>query len=213
MATTGTNVGIDLRVTCGTRSRNPYSNEIPAGPIRSRRKSPNHATALNPVTAQPKSGLVRILLDPDSIHALAPVDVPTLLGDLERIRGTLWAHMLQRPPADASSLVRDIENEVLTIPEVARELRFTRAYVYEAVRRGDITALRTGKYIRVRRTDLRAWLEGRSTKGLDPQAKGVDSPRHAASRASPGSRARTAASVSDRIHATRRPTAHPLNTV
>jgi excisionase family DNA binding protein len=49
-------------------------------------------------------------------------------------------------------------HDLLTVPEVAAELRFTRGYVYEAIRRGELPAVRKGKYVRLRRGDLAAWL-------------------------------------------------------
>jgi excisionase family DNA binding protein len=154
-----------------------------------------------------KSDLVRILLEPQRIAGLAAADVPTLLGDLERVRAALWDRMLRGSRAETPTAAGDAD-EVLTVPEVALELRFTRAYVYEAVRRGDVTAVRKGKYVRIRRADLRAWLEGRPPNELDPRPARADSSRHVAVRAAPRSRARAAAGVSAEIHTSRQATPH-----
>jgi excisionase family DNA binding protein len=49
------------------------------------------------------------------------------------------------------------EDGWFTIPEVARRLRLATSYCYQLARRGDLPALRTGKYVRVRASDLREW--------------------------------------------------------
>ena len=117
--------------------------------------------------ADGKTDLARVLAEPHRIAEIPGADIPDLLGHLEQLRATLWARMIREPAAPVRDLASDAGDEVLTVPEVARELRFTRAYVYEAVRRGDLHALRKGRYVRVRRAELRAWLEGRLPKGLD----------------------------------------------
>jgi excisionase family DNA binding protein len=157
----------------------------------------------------PPPDLVRVLLEPQRIVRLEAADVPALLGDLERVRAALWNRLIGGSRVETPAPVQDVAGEVLTVPEVARELRFTRAYVYEAVRRGDVAAVRKGKYVRIQRTDLRAWLEGRPVKGLDRMPRDADSSRHAPLRVGPRSRARTGAGVSARIHASTQVTAPP----
>jgi excisionase family DNA binding protein len=107
-----------------------------------------------------KSDLVHVLVEPELVATLAAADVPILLGELERVRVALWDRMLRGSAMREEVPASDSVDEVLTVPEVARELRFTRAYVYEAVRRSDVTAVRKGKFVRIRRADLRAWLDG-----------------------------------------------------
>ncbi len=153
----------------------------------------------------PSPDLVRVLLEPQRIGGLAAADVPTLLGDLEQVRAALWNRMIGGFRVDTPAPVKDTTDEILTVPEVARELRFTRAYIYEAVRRGDVAAVRKGKYVRIRRADLRAWLEGRPAKGLDLPPPRADSSRYAPVRVGPRSRARAAAGVSARIQASLQP--------
>ena len=49
---------------------------------------------------------------------------------------------------------------MLTVPEVASRLTFKPAYVYE-LRLRRLPAVRQGKYVRVRESDLVAWIESR----------------------------------------------------
>jgi excisionase family DNA binding protein len=156
------------------------------------------------VIADFRPDLLRILLEPQRIAELAAHDIPAFLGDLERVRAALWGRMLHGGKTDTTASAVDSVDEVLTVPEVARELKFTRAYIYEAVRRGDVAAIRQGKYVRIRRQDLRAWLAGRPAKALDRQPVARDSAGHAAMRVGPRLRARAAGDVSGRIHASGR---------
>ena len=91
-------------------------------------------------------------------------------------------------------------DEILTVADVSDELRFTRSYVYEAIRRGDLAAVRKGKYVRVRRSDLRAWLDGHSPRSLDARPALPDSDRHAPTRHDRMSLSSPSARVSRRIH-------------
>jgi excisionase family DNA binding protein len=81
-----------------------------------------------------------------------------------------------RDPAGAAG------EQILTVAEVAAELRFTRGYVYDAVRSGQLSAVRTGKYVRIRRAALRAWLDGRQAISLDVHGEPSDSVRLTARR-------------------------------
>ena len=124
--------------------------------------------------------LAPLLADLRRLAHLDAGDIPALLGALEEVRTSLWTQLL-RPPAPAP---RDatVDDELLTVPEIAAEVKFTRGYVYESVRRGDLVAVRKGKYVRVRRADLRAWLDGPSAPPLDARHSRPDSARHAATR-------------------------------
>ncbi len=50
------------------------------------------------------------------------------------------------------------DDQLLTVPEVAQLLRFDEAYVYQLARTGRLPAVRQGKYVRVRRSSLQAWI-------------------------------------------------------
>ena len=174
-------------------------------PVRSVRSGPG----LGPVIADAKAEVARVLAEPHRIAEISATDIPALLGHLEQARAALWARMIREPVPASRDRADDAADEVLTVPEVARELRFTRAYVYEAVRRGDLHAVRKGRYVRIMRHDLRVWLEGRPPKGLDAQAGARDSSRHAAARVGPRSGARASVGVSPRIRIRAQPLPPP----
>lgn len=61
-------------------------------------------------------------------HRLAELevgDIPTILGDLERLRATLWARMIRAWGMEVRAPAVDDDEKILTVPEVAREPRFT----------------------------------------------------------------------------------------
>jgi len=153
--------------------------------------------------------LARVLLEPHRIVGLSATDISVLLGHLEQTRAALWARMIREPVPAVRDRPDDASDEVLTVPEVARELRFTRANVYEAVRRHDLRAVRKGRYVRITRPDLRAWLEGRSPNELDVRPGYRDSSRHVAARVGPRSRARASVGVPPQIHTQAQPSRSP----
>lgn len=121
----------------------------------------------------PDLGLV--LGNPGRVADLRADDIPALLGALEEVRAALWSRMLCAPAPVARDPAGAAGDQLLTVAEVAAEVRFTPGYVYEAVRRGQLSAVRKGKYVRIRRADLRAWLDGLPAKGLDPRLAHPDS--------------------------------------
>ena len=77
--------------------------------------------------------LALVLADPRRVLNLRAEEIPSLLGAIEELRAVLWTRMLRTP----EPTVRDaggLNDELLTVGEVAAELKFTTAYVYEAVR-------------------------------------------------------------------------------
>lgn len=61
--------------------------------------------------------------------------------------------MTQRPPVDVQATA------LLTIPEVARELRVARSTVYRLINAGDLPHVTVGTKSRVARTDLARYIE------------------------------------------------------
>ena len=138
--------------------------------------------------------LALVLADPRRVAELRVEEIPPLLGVMEELRALLWARMIRTPTALAAD-AGDSNDELLTVPEVAAQVKFTTAYVYEAVRRHELAAVRKGKYVRIRRGDLTAWLEGRRSRGLDRSTPTRDSSPHGSDRGRASQRRTQRASV------------------
>ena len=93
-------------------------------------------------------------------HLLADVD-HTLLGHMVRA-------MTAKPPG--------AEDRLLPVPEVAKVLGLGEAYTYDLVRRGRIPSVQVGKYVRVRRSVVDAFMStgGRMDGGLYQGYNGPD---------------------------------------
>jgi excisionase family DNA binding protein len=94
----------------------------------------------------------------------APANCPALLGELERLKGVLWATLLFGRASERHQSANTTEPEqLLTIPQVAKLLEIPTAYCYDLARRGVLPSSRVGKkYVRVRPSRLAQWLELRS---------------------------------------------------
>ncbi len=104
------------------------------------------------------------------LAAVASQDAPTLIGELERLKATLWAKMLsaradQNDQPETSGAADDLQH--LDVPKVAALLDLPKARVYELIRRGEIPADRLGKTLRVPLAALRERLAQRQENGLD----------------------------------------------
>jgi excisionase family DNA binding protein len=111
--------------------------------------------------------LALVVADPHRATELRRDEIPALLGALEQVRALLWIQMVRVAETVEREAAGTAGHELLTVPDAAAELRFTRGYVYEAVRRGELPAVRKGKYVRLRREDLAAWLGGQRATSLD----------------------------------------------
>jgi excisionase family DNA binding protein len=124
--------------------------------------------------------LALLVADPQRATELCCDQIPALLGALEQVRAALWIQMVRAAEPVEREAASAAGHELLTVPDAAAELRFTRGYVYEAVRRGELPAVRKGKYIRLRREDLEAWLRGQGATSLDGNERlpHIAFPRH-----------------------------------
>lgn len=60
----------------------------------------------------------------------------------------------------------DVDHELLTIPEAAAILRVPDSWLYAATKRGSFPCVRNGRYVRIRREDIREWI---ATGGKTPE--------------------------------------------
>jgi excisionase family DNA binding protein len=54
----------------------------------------------------------------------------------------------------------DSDLDALDIPEICRRTRLGRSYIYEAIRAGELRAIKLGRLTRVLRVDYMRWLTG-----------------------------------------------------
>lgn len=92
---------------------------------------------------------------------------PSLAADLLVRLVTLQTVLLSRLLPSTAPAPPPAEDRPLTVPEVAARLHVGKAYVYDLIRRGEIAALRFGKYVRVAPTALREWEASHQEKALD----------------------------------------------
>ncbi len=59
-----------------------------------------------------------------------------------------------------------LEDPILTIPEVARYLKISKSKIYNLVSKKEIPHLKIGRNVRIRQTDLQMWME-KQTKQLN----------------------------------------------
>lgn len=60
------------------------------------------------------------------------------------------------PPPAAERPQHD--DRLLTVEEAAKHMGFAKSYVYEMIRRGELRAVRRGKYVRVRESAIAEWI-------------------------------------------------------
>jgi len=105
-------------------------------------------TESSPLTANPWGLLAHV------IEGATLEQCPHLLGELERLKASLWLkmatgpHKATTPPADC----------LLTAEEVAQRLQVTKEYVYRHASRYPFT-VREGRYVRFSQHGLSRYLE------------------------------------------------------
>jgi excisionase family DNA binding protein len=58
-----------------------------------------------------------------------------------------------------NQLFHQLEDPLLTIPEVARYLKISKSKLYSLVSKEEIPHLKIGRNVRIRHKDLQAWIE------------------------------------------------------
>lgn len=95
--------------------------------------------------------LAELVTAPATIGSVPPDSIAPLLGELEAIRAALWAR-LSTPQSPA--------REPADVPL---------QYAYALAKHGELAAVRFGKYVRVRASDLEGWIaEHRDDRAGDP---------------------------------------------
>ena len=86
-------------------------------------------------------------------HA-TPAECPSLLGELERLKASLWLRMA----APSYKPVPPQSDCLLTAEDVAQRLNVTKAYVYKNASRYPFT-VREGRYVRFSQAGLARYLD------------------------------------------------------
>lgn len=104
--------------------------------------------------------LARLLQDPAVAAAVPPEEIPALLGELERLKATLWARMMNtegtnmtsgQPPAPGE------EDRLLTAKEAAPILGVKGTWLYRHAKRLPFARRLSRKCLRFSEAGLRRW--------------------------------------------------------
>ncbi|MEO7859884.1 MAG: helix-turn-helix domain-containing protein [Nitrospirales bacterium] len=90
------------------------------------------------------------------------VDIPGLLGELERLKAMLWSRMVTVSYGPTSHQLHDSAT-LLTLPQVAMRLAIPEGRAYELARQGTLPTVRVGKYVRVSMVELETWVGQQTT--------------------------------------------------
>lgn len=101
--------------------------------------------------------LADLATDPDLTAALPRADVAKFYGQVARLEAALRARLLADP---ANAPVSPIEDVLLDMPAAARLLGLPEGKVREMGRRGQLPVVVIGKYRRVSRRALEAFIAG-----------------------------------------------------
>jgi excisionase family DNA binding protein len=116
---------------------------------------------------------MRLDLDTD---AIAQADIPAALAQIAAAQSSLASRLLSNSTQPETKAGPSPE-KLLTVPEVADQLGLVKGYVYELVRNGQIVAIRSGKYVRIRPAAIEQFL-ARCSTGLDTPLSKIHSPKH-----------------------------------
>lgn len=89
-----------------------------------------------------------------AVDQAAPEQCPRLIGELERLKASLWLRMA----APAHRQATPQPDCLLTAEEVAQRLRVTKEYVYRHARKYPFT-VREGRYVRFSQAGLTRYLD------------------------------------------------------
>ena len=106
-----------------------------------------------------------------TVDRLGPKDIARVLPELEHARARLWLLILMSNQTSLTVL-SDPALEVLTVKDVADQLRFTTGHVYELVRSGRLRSIRDRRTIRITREALTEWRTEHEVDPLDGRRRG-----------------------------------------
>jgi excisionase family DNA binding protein len=113
----------------------------------------------------------RVLHDLRALHLLGQQDIARVLPELEHARARLWL-LVMMPTATQLTRPSEPAGVLLTIKEVAAQLRFSSGHVYELVRSGRLRGIRDGRAIRIAGEALTEWRTTHEADQLDGSLRG-----------------------------------------
>ncbi len=119
---------------------------------------------MSPAMADPS--LDELVRDPNRAANLPPEARASVLLRCAAVLAALSAPMVdltvvaQHVPTRPEQATDD--TQLLTAAQVAERTGFARSYVYQLLRRGELRAVRRGKYVRVTVAALQAWIASHS---------------------------------------------------
>ena len=87
-----------------------------------------------------------------AVVAVSLSELPVLLGVVEQIKAAGWMRI------HTGSQNEHGNDELLTVPQVAKKLKLGPYRVYELARQGALKAVRLGKRVRIKPDDLAAYI-------------------------------------------------------
>ena len=100
--------------------------------------------------------VIRIVRDLRALHLLGHEAIARVLPELEHACTRLWL-VVMMPKITLAEQPSESARELLTVKEVADQLRFSTGHVYELVRTGRLRRIRDGRAIRIDPEALAEW--------------------------------------------------------
>jgi excisionase family DNA binding protein len=106
-----------------------------------------------------------------TLDRLGPNEIARVLPELDHARARLWLRMLMSNQT-SPTVPGEPTPEVLTVKEVADQLRFSTGHVYELVRSGRLRSIRDHRTIRITPAALAEWRTMHEVDSLDGRRRG-----------------------------------------
>lgn len=110
--------------------------------------------------------LESLLMEPGLLAAVRREEIPRLLGRIEEFKARLQA-VLFTSGQESEYPPEPCTDRLITVEEAAGRLQLTEQYIYGLLKKGEIPPVKQGKYVRIRASDLNAWIEKHIEKPLD----------------------------------------------
>jgi excisionase family DNA binding protein len=99
-------------------------------------------------------------LDSEALDKIPREQIPPLIL-------MLLAKLLEPVPSPATD--SSTPYRLITVDTAAERLAFTPQYLYDLIRKHQFPAIREGKYLRIRESDLSVWIDNHQEKALDSE--------------------------------------------